>query len=164
MRSSRPSSARAGARVRFANLGLLTIVAALGACTTAATPALTSAPPVTVSGAWVRAAATTAGPTGAYLLITNSGTQPDALTGVSSPAATMVEIHETETDMNGMTGMSPIARLPVPAGGTARLEPGGFHLMLTGLKAPLAAGAAVELDLVFEHAGRVVVQAEVRAG
>ena len=76
----------------------------------------------------------------------------------------MVEIHETTTDMNGMTGMSPIARLPVPAGGTARLEPGGFHLMMTGLKGPLAAGATVELDLVFEHAGRVVVQAEVRAG
>jgi hypothetical protein len=154
MRSSRPSSASSRARPVIALLGIVAIAGALGACSTAATPAPTAAASVTVSGAWVRVAATTGAPTAAYLVIANAGAQ----------AATMVEIHETKTDMSGMTGMSPIDRLPIPAGGTATLQPGGFHLMLTGLKAPLAAGATVELDLVFEHAGKVVVQAEVRAG
>lgn len=163
MPSSRPSSARA--RAVRASLSLIVLAAFVGAavgCTGGATPAPSAG--VTVTEAWVRVAATTGTPTAAYLVIANPGGQADALLSVSTPAASGVEMHETSTDMNGMTGMHPIARLEVPAGATVRLEPGGFHLMVTGLKAPLAVGGTIELDLVFEHAGRVVVQADVRAG
>jgi hypothetical protein len=76
----------------------------------------------------------------------------------------MVELHETSTDASGMTGMHPVARIEVPAGGEVKLQPGGFHLMLMSLTKPLAVGDKVEIDLVFEHAGRIVVQAEVRSG
>ena len=167
MPSSRPSSARA--RAVRASLGaslslavLAAIVGALAACASGATPAASAG--VTVTDAWVRVAVTTGAPTAAYLVIANPGGQADALLSVSTPAASAVEIHETSTDMSGMTGMDAIARLEVPAGGIVRLAPGGFHLMVTGLKTPLAVGGTVELDLVFEHAGRVVVQADVRAG
>jgi copper(I)-binding protein len=162
MPSSRPSSASGG--TVLASLRLLVLGALLGAtaaCTSGATPLAAT---VTVSGAWVRVAATTGAPTAAYLVIANPGGQADALLSVSTPAASAVEIHQTSTDMNGMTGMAAIPRLEVPAGGTVQLAPGGFHLMVTGLKAPLTAGGTIELDLVFEHAGRVVVQADVRAG
>jgi hypothetical protein len=118
----------------------------------------------TISDAWVRPPAGMDKPAAAYMVITNSAGQADALLSVSTPAASSVEIHETSTDASGMTGMHPIARLDVPAGGTVKLAPGGYHLMIMGLTTPLEVGGKLELDLVFEHAGKVVVQAEVRQG
>ncbi len=63
-----------------------------------------------------------------------------------------------------MTGMHPIASLEVPAGATVALEPGGHHLMIMGLTKALAVGDKLELDLHFQNAGEVVVEAEVKAG
>lgn len=131
---------------------------ALAACTAA------PAGGPSVADAWVRASIGTADPVAAYLVITNSTGHDDALLGASSPAAASVEVHETSTDEGGMTGMVPLGRLDVPAGSTVRLAPGGMHLMLMGLIRPLRVGDSVELDLMFEHAGRLVVQAEVRQG
>jgi copper(I)-binding protein len=115
-----------------------------------------------VSGAWVRAAASVNGPTGGYFVVANAAGADDALVAASSPAAGMVEMHETTTS-GGMTGMQPVARVVVPGGGTVEFKPGGYHLMLMRLSAPLQAGTKVELALTFERAGRVVVQADVRA-
>jgi copper(I)-binding protein len=42
--------------------------------------------------------------------------------------------------------------LDLPAGKTVELSPNGLHLMLTGLKQPLAAGTAVPLVLQFVDA------------
>lgn len=161
MRSSRRSSASRGPRIALTGL-IVAIGLTAGACTSGATPS--PAATVTVSGAWIRAAAKAGAPTAAYLVITNAGGQADALIGASSPAAGMVEIHQTTTDTSGMTGMHPVARIDVPAGATVRLEPGGFHIMMPSVSAPLVAGQTVELDLVFEHAGKVIVQADVRVG
>jgi len=63
-----------------------------------------------------------------------------------------------------MMGMHPVARLEVPAGGSVRLKPGSYHLMLMGLTGDLVAGKTIQLDLVFERAGKVVVAAEIRQG
>ena len=139
--------------------GFVVVAATLAACSSAASPA-----PPTVSGAWARPAMGMDKPAAAYMTITNSSGQADVLIGVSTPGATSVEIHETTTDASGMTGMHPVDRIDVPAGGTVMLKPGGFHLMIMGLTAPLEVGSTLELDLVFEHAGKVVVQAEVREG
>jgi copper(I)-binding protein len=76
----------------------------------------------------------------------------------------MVQLHEVSTDAQGMTGMHHIDRLDIPAGQAVRLEPGGYHLMLMGLTAELEVGGTLELTLVFERAGSVVVQAEIRQG
>jgi hypothetical protein len=122
----------------------------------------TSAP--TISGAWVRPPMGADSPAAGYLTIVNSSDQPDALVSVSSPAAGSVEIHETTTDTSGMMGMQPVDRVEVPAGGTVRLEPGGFHLMMMALTQPLEVGSTVELDLMFERAGKVVVRADVKQG
>jgi copper(I)-binding protein len=103
-------------------------------------------------------------PAGGYLVITG-GPTADALLTVTSPAAGSVEIHETTTDASGMTGMHPIPRLEIPAGATVELKPGGYHLMLMQVvEGTLEVGKSVTLELTFEHAGTVVVQAEVRAG
>lgn len=48
-----------------------------------------------------------------------------------------------------------------PKGGIP-MWPGGSHLMLTGLPEPLRPGQPVEIDLEFERAGAITVDAEVR--
>jgi periplasmic copper chaperone A len=117
--------------------------------------------PISVSDAWARP-----GPAGAetavYLTIANSGGTSDALVAASSPSAASVMLHGTSTDMAGMTGMAPLDRVDVPAGGSVPLAPGGMHLMVSGLTSALDIGATIDLDLVFEHAGTVHVAAEVR--
>ena len=65
-------------------------------------------------------------------------------------------------DMSGMIGMARVAQVTCPAGGRLAFAPGGYHLMITGLHRALAAGDTLELDLVFAHAGTIVVQAAVR--
>jgi copper(I)-binding protein len=141
----------------------LLLIAAMAAATLAAcsTSSGSAAAAPTVSGAWARPGAAGAD-TAAYLDITGSGSA-DALLSASSPGATTVELHETSTDAAGMTGMHPIASLAVPAGATVTLKPGSFHLMVMGLKQALAVGDKLELELVFQNAGKIVVQAEVKA-
>jgi periplasmic copper chaperone A len=116
-----------------------------------------------VADAWARPGAAGA-ESAAYLTITAPSGQADALLSASSPAANMVQLHEVSTDAEGMTGMHHIDRLDIPAGQTVRLEPGGYHLMLMGLTGELEVGGTLELTLVFERAGSVVVQAEIRQG
>ena len=53
--------------------------------------------------------------------------------------------------------------LPVPAGGTLTLAPGGYHVMLLDLKRPLVAGDKVPLRLTFEKAGTIEVTVNVEA-
>ena len=119
---------------------------------------------VTVGDAWARPAAAGDQPGAAYLTITNGGGQADTLLGVTSPVAGSVEMHETAMDSSGMMGMHPVERIDVPSGGVVKLEPGGYHLMLVGLTRELRVGDTVELDLTFEHAGKVTVTADVRQG
>ncbi len=95
------------------------------------------------------------------MTITGAG-QDDALISVSSVGAATVELHEATTDAEGMMGMRPIERLDVPGDGVVTLAPGGFHVMLMGLSAELAVGDTLALELVFENAGTIAVDAEIR--
>ncbi|MFZ4111005.1 MAG: copper chaperone PCu(A)C [Polymorphobacter sp.] len=116
---------------------------------------------LTLQHPWTRA---TAGKVGAgYTIIVNSGKTADQLVSASSPAVDKVEIHTMTMD-SGVMKMRPLPDgIAIPAGGTARLAPGGYHLMLLGLKAPLVAGKLVPLTLNFAKAGPVKVQLKVEA-
>lgn len=116
---------------------------------------------VSVSGAWVRAAAS-GGLTAAYLTITNDGLDDQTLVGVSTPAAKSASLHETTTK-DGVTGMQPIGGVAIPGGETVVLEPGGYHIMLEGLTGDLVAGQVVEFTVTFEGIGAIGFPAEVRA-
>jgi copper(I)-binding protein len=155
-------SSRRSLRKALALIGAIVLAAGLAGCGTASTPT-TSAATLTIEGAWVRPPLGADRPAAGYLSITNPGDVADALIGVTSPIAMSCEIHETSMDSSGMAGMHPIDRLEIPAGGTVKLEPGGYHLMLMETE-NLTVGSTVELRLEFEKAGTVVVQAEVREG
>jgi len=149
-------------RIRGRLLLLLGAVALIGssACSSGSQPG--SSPAVTVSGAWVRITGGLDQPAAGYLTIDNHGSADDALLSASSPRAGSVELHETMPEMSGMIGMDSVTRVSCPAGGSVAFAPGGYHLMISGLSGQLKAGDLLELDLVFEHAGTIVVQAEVR--
>jgi hypothetical protein len=139
---------------------IASVLAGLGACSGVSQPS--ASPAITVSDAWVLISGGPDQPAAGYLTIANHGSADDALVAASSPGAASVEVHQSSMDSAGMIGMHPVARLGCPIGGTVALAPGGYHLMISGLTGQLRAGDRLELDLVFEHAGTIVVQAEVR--
>ena len=116
-----------------------------------------------VSQPWARATATTAPTGGGYLTITNTGTTPDRLVSIKSPVANMVQIHEMKMEGNVMRMRELDGPLEIKPGATMTLAPGGFHLMMMGLKAPLKQGEKVPLTLVFEKAGEIDVELDVEA-
>ena len=112
---------------------------------------------------WTRATAPTAPSGGGFLTVTNKGATPDRLIAVRSPAAQQVQIHEMKMDGNVMRMRELEKGLEIPAGGKVTLAPGGFHLMLMGLKAPLLKDTRVPVTLVFEKAGSIDVEFVVTA-
>ena len=99
----------------------------------------------------------------AYLNLWNPGTEPDRLILATSPETRAAELHETLDDA-GIVRMRRVADgLVLPAGGTARLTPGGMHLMLLGPSAAFRQGGTVPLVLRFERAGEIRVDLPVSA-
>jgi hypothetical protein len=115
---------------------------------------------LSVTGAWSRATIGTAAPGVAYLTITDTGAA-DTITGISTPVAATASLHQSSME-NGVMHMAPVPSLPVAAGATVTLAPGGYHIMLEGLKAPLKAGDQFPLTVVFDHAGPVTTTVTVK--
>ena len=85
-----------------------------------------------------------------------------ALVGAASPVAKIVEIHEMKMDA-GVMKMSAIDKLPVPAGKTVELKPGGYHVMLMDLTQQLKEGESVPITLSFVDKGGKKTTVEVKA-
>ena len=127
----------------------------LTAVFTACTPTLTESESLQVSGAWVRPADEMSA---AYLVITNNGRSAQQLVRVETTAANTAEIHETQMDGDLMQ-MRPVEAVEILAGETVQLKPGGEHIMLMGLTAPLVAGdTIIELNNQGEDAHDLHVQ------
>ncbi|TCI00308.1 copper chaperone PCu(A)C [Roseococcus sp. SYP-B2431] len=124
-------------------------------------PVAVTAGPLALSNAWTRAAGQ-GGQGAGFVTIRNSGAEADRLVAASSPAATRVELHTSLREGDVMR-MRPVENIPVPAGGSVTLAPGGLHLMLLGLTRPLAVGQTVPVTLRFERAGQVTVNLAVQA-
>lgn len=97
---------------------------------------------------------------GGYLKLENRGKTADRLVSVSSAAAERVEMHTMTLDGDVMR-MRQLDAIELPPGGRFELKPGGDHLMLLGLKAPLELGKSIPLKLTFEKAGDVMVEVKV---
>ena len=172
---------------RFAVATLGAIGLLLAACgsddagTETTTTAVAPASDIETSGAWARTSPMVATAGAVYLDIRNTGSIDDALVdaAVDDSVAARAELHETVTgspstqmgDGGGMTSstmgegmmsMQEVDEIPIPAGGSVSLEPGGYHVMLLDLTEPLEEGTTVAVTLTFEQAGEVVVEAEVR--
>jgi len=96
---------------------------------------------------------------GAYMKIVNKGAA-DRLLSATTAVAAAVQMHTMAMDGDVMT-MREVDAVDLPAGQTVEFKPGGFHLMLMGLKAPLKLGDKFAMRLRFEKAGEVVITVHV---
>jgi copper(I)-binding protein len=106
--------------------------------------------PVEIKDAWVRGTVAGQKASGAFMSL--SSRSPARLVAAASPVADVVEIHNMKTD-GGVMRMFAVDGIELPANRTVVLAPGGFHLMLMGLKRTLKPGERVPLRLMFELAG-----------
>lgn len=169
---------------------VVAVVALLAACgsdddsTAETTTTAAPASEIEVSDVWARTSPAVATAGAVYMDITNRGDLGDSLrsAAVDPSVAATVELHETveaegEDSMStttgmgsgtttraggGMMSMQPVDEIPVLAGETVALEPGGYHIMLLDLAEPLEVGTSITLTLTFELFGPVDVTAEVR--
>jgi copper(I)-binding protein len=111
---------------------------------------------------WTRATPPGATNAAGYLEIRNSGKEPDRLVGASTPNGERVELHMTVREGDVMK-MREVQSFEVPAGQRLTLRPGGQHLMIVGLKKPLAVDARIPLTLRFERAGEIRVELRVQS-
>jgi periplasmic copper chaperone A len=115
---------------------------------------------IQVENAWTRATAPGQDAAGVDLTITSK--QAAELVGVSSAVCKTVELHSM-TSESGMMKMREVKAIDLPSGKRVNLREGGYHLMLTGLKAPLKAGVSVPLTLDIKVANDRIVKVETMA-
>ena len=110
---------------------------------------------------WSRATPPGAKVAGGYFTVVNHGSTPDRLMSVTSDISAKAEVHEMAVK-DGVMTMRPVeGGLEIPAGGKVELKPGGYHLMLMGLKRPAKEGESFAGTLTFEKAGSVTVEFQV---
>jgi copper(I)-binding protein len=110
---------------------------------------------IEISNPWARATPKGAQVGGAYMTITNKGTETDRLIGGSSPGASQVQLHQMSMDKGVMTMRPVTAGLEIKPGETVELKPSSFHFMLLGLKQPLTQGDHLKATLNFAKAGKI---------
>ena len=111
---------------------------------------------ISIGHPWARATPGAVKNSAAFMVFDNKGSA-DQLIGVTGDIAKDIQIHSMITEA-GVMKMREIKSLDIPANGKAELKPGGFHVMLIGLKDGLKEGATFPLKLKFEKAGEVTVQ------
>lgn len=117
---------------------------------------------LTISHPWSRATAPNQKVGAVFMEISTRDGKADRLIGGSTPDAEKVEIHNHVMDGDVMR-MRRIDGVDIPAEGSVTLAPGGYHVMLIGLKGPLLEENVIPLTLIFENAGKVEIEAVVEA-
>jgi periplasmic copper chaperone A len=113
---------------------------------------------VTVTDAWIRALPPSV-PSGGYFTLHNGTVKPVTLTTAQSPACGMLMLHKSDSAA-GMTSMDDVTELVVPAGGTVKFAPGGYHLMC--MEATAKPGQHVPVTLNFRGGAKVTASFAVR--
>lgn len=99
-----------------------------------------------------------------YLILRNHSDREDELIGASSDVAQWVELHKTEVNEQGVMTMQKQDTIALPVKGDLRLEPGGYHVMLLGLKRDLKEGDTFQIVLKFKTHPDLPLQVTVRGG
>lgn len=121
----------------------------------AADAAATSVAALKIENAFARPTPAGATVAAGYMTIINSGSTPDRLVSATSDISAKTQIHEMKME-NGVMEMRELAGgLPIPAGATVALKPGGYHIMFVDLKHPVKPGEVIHVTLSFEKAGNV---------
>lgn len=119
-----------------------------------------NAGPVSASQCWIRQLPAPA-PSGGFLIIHNSGTSAAVLKSVHSPDYGQAMMHQT-TESGGMSSMSAVQDLKIPAGGDLAFKPGSYHLMLEQPRAGLKVGDTVQMRFQLADGGEFSAACDVR--
>jgi periplasmic copper chaperone A len=130
---------------------------AVGIVLTSVVGAAQAAGHLVVEAAWIRTAPPAAAMRAGYAILRNTGDAPLVVRGATSEAFGDVSIHATTIE-NGIARMRELAEIPLAAGESVTLEPGGKHLMLMRPTRELDAGAKAVIR--FEIEGGSSTQAE----
>lgn len=135
----------------------------VGAALAALPMSMAQAADITVSHPWARASAMVAKAGAGFLTIQNTGASDDTLLSAQAPTSVsaVTELH-THIKEGDVMKMRKVDSIPVPAGQTVTLQPGGLHVMLIDLAHPLTEGESFPLTLTFEKAGTVEVTMSVK--
>jgi periplasmic copper chaperone A len=116
---------------------------------------------VTIVSPWARATPGGAKVGAAFLEIQANPGLEDKLVSAASGIAATVELHDHVRE-GAVMRMRKVDGIPIPAGKSVTLKPGGLHIMLIDLKEPLVEGGTIELTLTFEKSGAVGVKVPVQ--
>ena len=123
--------------------------------------AMSTRPTATIERAYVVIPAGQ-GPAALYFVATNPFAMADTIVSIGTEAIGPATLHQSMQDkVAGTVHMMPVTALEVPARGTARLAPGGYHGMIAPLARPLVRGERIALTVRFEHGGVVRADATV---
>ena len=117
---------------------------------------------ITVNDPYVRAVPPMVQTSAAFMHFQNSDSVERFVVGASTPAAAAVELHMHTMD-DGVMRMRQIAHIHLPPNATVSLQPGGLHIMLFDLTAPLDLGGRVPITLTFDDGSSKEISAEVRS-
>lgn len=147
-------------------LKLLAVLAALGAPAMAMADDMIMAPvtqdTLTITNGFAHATLPNQPVAGGFLTIENTGDTDDRLVAVASDIAGVMQIHTMAMDGDVMVMREMADGVPVPAGETVVLQPGGLHIMFMQLNDALVDGQSVPVTLTFENAGDVAVDLPIR--
>jgi copper(I)-binding protein len=130
------------------------------ACAIAAVFVCSANAQISIDNAWTRSTVPGQNATGAFMTIASE--KPLALVKASSTLIKNVEVHEMKMDA-GVMKMREVKAIDVVPGKVTELKPGGYHIMLMGLEAPLVAGSKVPLTLTFKDKNNVETKVNIDA-
>ena len=140
---------------RFALAALLSTLLATPVC------AAGLADQISVVDPYVRMAPPGAKVTAAFMVVKNTSDKDIQIVKADSPAAKVTELHNHIND-NGVMRMRQVKEIPLPAKGEAVLKPGGYHVMLIDMQAPLKEGDKLAITLKFSDGGTKTIEAPVK--
>ncbi|QGM45333.1 copper chaperone PCu(A)C [Methylocystis heyeri] len=106
---------------------------------------------------WVRAPADGDNKAYFYAFIHNNGDAPDRLIGIKAEKFGKIEFQPDARQDGAATGVI------LPPKQSTTLAPGGAYVLLTDFKKHIEVGWGLEMTLVFEKAGEVVIDAAIEA-
>lgn len=117
---------------------------------------------VVILDAWALAQHETSSSGSVYMTLETADGQADRLIGAATPAAEKAELRTYWLEGCFVHGHS-VEAIEISPGRQTVLDPGGLHIMLTGLEQTLVEGSTIPLTLTFEQAGTVDIEVPVSA-
>jgi copper(I)-binding protein len=118
--------------------------------------AQTSINGIEITDPWIRASVPGQTSGAAYVEIKNTSPEPTAIVTAASDRSPRVELHSVSRE-GGMARMREVEKIDIPANGTVKLAPGGFHIMFVGLPQPFKVGETVSVQLTLSDGRSLVV-------